>query len=149
MHLLVQPLLPSERLRQRVRCRSRKRGNRQQSDADDTGGVEEKTSAPRQRLQRLRCLPGCFDAGDPEPVKRQSRGDDDEEHHQIGDERTHADVQPSSVELEGRCASTRNRGQSSDAFFFFYFLRGLPEKQIRTDGGAEDGDDGQQIISPE
>lgn len=30
---------------------------------------------------------------------------------------------------------------------FFHFLRGLPEKHVRADGGAEHGHEGQQIVA--
>lgn len=74
---------------------------------------------------------------DPVSVKRESAGKDDEVHHDVGEKRSNANIEFAQAQFTARCAKPIGEHSAAHGLFFFYFLRGLPEKQVRTDCRSE------------
>ena len=69
-------------------------------------------------------------------------GEDNEVHDEIGKGGTRAHIQLAIDDLLARCVSSLHDHSPAHCFLGFHLLRGLPEKEIRTDGCAKNGDEG-------
>src|ERR1019366_10709658 len=92
-HFLIEPLLPAEGFRERVRGRPCERGDRKESHAEDSESKKSRCELARERPQGFRGLTGRFDLRNAVPMQRDSRRENDEEHYEIREERAHPHVQ--------------------------------------------------------
>jgi hypothetical protein len=138
---LIHSFPPIEDLSQRIGGGARERWNRQQPGPYDPERIQHRGEPSRQRPERVGHLARGFGSLHPMSMQSQGRDQDDEEHHQIGEEGPHADIQSAIQQFGTSCAFPLLDRGASPVLLLLHFLRRLPEEEIRTDRRAEHGDD--------
>jgi hypothetical protein len=127
--------------------RSGKNRDGQQTGADDAKGENRLGKSPRNGPQSLSGLGGCLDVDDADGVQRRARRDHDRKRDEVRKPHLDEGVQMNSVNrslaLMRRALEYLPGRERPD---ILCFLGGLPKKQVRADGGAEDGHYGCQVI---
>ena len=109
-----------------------------------------KANSPGDRTQRLSRLLRALDVGDAVNVQRSRRRQHDEKGDRVRED--HADIGVELDPVQVRPGLRRRLAQgllSRPGALLLHLLRGLPEKQIRADGGAEHRDQGEQVVGIE
>lgn len=135
-----QASLPAGGLGHCIGCRTRQHRHSQHPGADDAQTEQEEGEIASQGTQCLGGLRGGLDVGDAGSVQCGCCAQDDEEGDQVGECHAEDRVGLDAAQVLPHLLQRRCRRAAR----ILYFLRRLPEEQVRTDRGAEHRHHGQQ-----
>jgi hypothetical protein len=92
-------------------------------------------------------LASSLDVCDAVAVESDRSGQDDKEHNHIREKGADADINVPKLKFFECCSSTFGKGTLACHLLLLNFFTSLPEKQIRTDRGAENCDQHRPFIS--
>ena len=147
LRLAREPDRPSPPLADGIRGGAGEHRDRQQSGADDAERKNHFRECAGDRTQRFSRLRRGLDVGLAGRMQRRRGGDDDRQRDQVGERHADDGVGADAMEFLLRAIVLFDQRplRRIDALVLG-FLRGLPEEQIGRDRGAEDGDDGGEIV---
>src|SRR5262249_11577247 len=134
---LTEAIPSAARLANRIRAAPSKNRHGQEAGADQTHSQQKRCGAMCQWPQGLSSVGGGLDVRVAGLKQCGGRCEDYEIHDHIREEHSYVNIPSRILHLRVRSSAPLRASYAAKTDFFFDFLIGLPEKQIRRDRGAE------------